>query len=94
MTAGLEARIDEIEALPGILDDWALPGATPAGAAFDVARTVARRAERVMVQLAARDTINPQALVYINRLSDLLFILARAANPPGGEVLWVPGGER
>jgi cob(I)alamin adenosyltransferase len=47
-----------------------------------------------VVRLAARETINPQAIAYINRLSDLLFILARAANPPGAEVLWVPGGER
>jgi cob(I)alamin adenosyltransferase len=71
-----------------------LAGGTPGAAQLHLARTVARRAERVMVRLAARDTINPQALVYINRLSDLLFILARAANPPGDEVLWVPGGER
>jgi cob(I)alamin adenosyltransferase len=47
-----------------------------------------------MVRLAALETVNAQALAYINRLSDLLFILARAVNPPDGEVLWVPGGER
>jgi cob(I)alamin adenosyltransferase len=90
----LEQRCDEVNERLEPLRSFVLSGGTPGAAGLHLARTVARRAERVMVQLAARDTINPQALVYINRLSDLLFILARAANPPGGEVLWVPGGER
>jgi cob(I)alamin adenosyltransferase len=90
----LEERCDEVNDRLEPLRSFVLSGGTPGAAELHLARTVARRAERVMVRLAARDTINPQALVYINRLSDLLFILARAANPPGGEVLWVPGGER
>ena len=76
------------------LRSFVLSGGTPAAAGLHLARTVARRAEREMVRLAAHETINAHAIAYINRLSDLLFILARAANPPGGEVLWVPGGGR
>jgi cob(I)alamin adenosyltransferase len=90
----LEQRCDEVNERLEPLRSFVLSGGTPGAAELHLARTVARRAERVMVQLAARDSINPQALAYVNRLSDLLFILARAANPPGGEVLWVPGGER
>jgi cob(I)alamin adenosyltransferase len=92
--AWLEQRCDEVNERLEPLRSFVLSGGTPGAAELHLARTVARRAERVMVRLAARDRINPQALVYINRLSDLLFILARATNPPGGEVLWVPGGER
>jgi cob(I)alamin adenosyltransferase len=76
------------------LRSFVLSGGTPAAAGLHLARTVARRAEREMVRLAAHEIVNTQALAYINRLSDLLFILARAANPADGEVLWVPGGER
>ena len=90
----LEERCDEVNDRLEPLRSFVLSGGTPGAAELHLARTVARRAERMMVRLAARETINPQALAYINRLSDLLFILARAANPPGGEVLWVPGGER
>ena len=63
-------------------------------ALLHLARTVCRRAERETVALAAAEPVGADALQYLNRLSDLLFLLARAANPPGGEVLWVPGGER
>ena len=90
----LEQRCDEVNDGLEPLRSFVLSGGTPTAAQLHLARTVARRAERVMVRLAARETINPQTLAYINRLSDLLFILARAANPPDGEVLWVPGGER
>jgi cob(I)alamin adenosyltransferase len=90
----LEERCDEINDRLEPLRSFVLSGGTPAAAQLHLCRTVARRAERELVRLAARATINPQALAYINRLSDLLFILARAANPPDGEVLWVPGGSR
>jgi cob(I)alamin adenosyltransferase len=92
--AWLEERCDDVNAQLEPLRSFVLSGGTPAAAQLHLARTVARRAERVIVRLAAREAVNPQALAYINRLSDLLFILARAANPAGGEVLWVPGGER
>lgn len=78
MTQHLEGHIATIEAMPGILDDWALPGATPAGAALDVARTVARRAERCIVRLAAAEAVpNEEVLRYLNRVSDLLWLLGR-----------------
>jgi cob(I)alamin adenosyltransferase len=89
----LEQLCDEVNDRLEPLRSFVLSGGTPGAAELHLARTVARRAERVMVALAAREPINPQALAYVNRLSDLLFILARAANPPDGEVLWVPGGE-
>lgn len=78
MTQVLETHIAEIEELPGLLDDWALPGATQAGAAIDVARTVARRAERCVVRLADAGAVpNEEVLRYLNRLSDLLWLLGR-----------------
>jgi cob(I)alamin adenosyltransferase len=90
----LEERCDEVNEQLEPLRSFVLAGGTPAAAQLHLARTVARRAERVIVRLAAREPLNPQALAYINRLSDLLFILARAVNPAGGETLWVPGGDR
>jgi cob(I)alamin adenosyltransferase len=90
--AWLEQRCDEVNDRLEPLRSFVLAGGTPAAAQLHLARTVTRRAERLIVGLAAREPVNPQALAYINRLSDLLFILARAANPPGHEVLWVPGG--
>jgi len=78
MTRVLEAHIAEVEKLPGLLDDWALPGATTAGAALDVARAVARRAERCVVRLADAGAVpNVEILRYLNRLSDLLWLLGR-----------------
>ena len=78
MTAQLENTIAAIEARPGVLDDWALPGATVGSAALDVARTVARRAERHAVRLAeAGEVPNAEMLRYLNRLSDLLWLLGR-----------------
>ena len=90
----LEARCDEVnDALPA-LTSFILPGGTPAAAQLHVCRTVCRRAEREIVALAAHEPVNAEATAYANRLSDLLFILARAANPPGSEPLWQPGASR
>ncbi len=89
----LERWCDEFnEPLPK-LASFILPGGTPAAALLHQARTIARRAERSSWALheADPDGTNRQALLYLNRLSDLLFILARRANP-GGDVLWAPGG--
>ena len=91
----LEAWCDEFnETLPK-LASFILPGGTPAAAFLHHARTIARRAERSAWALYEAEPAgtNQQALQYLNRLSDLLFILARVANP-GGDVLWKPGGDR
>jgi cob(I)alamin adenosyltransferase len=74
------------------LRSFVLPGGTEASARLHVARAVCRRAERLAVALAAEHGVNPSALAYLNRLSDLLFILARAANAGAREPLWRPGG--
>jgi cob(I)alamin adenosyltransferase len=74
------------------LKSFVLPGGTEAAARLHVARAVCRRAERLAVALAAEHGVNPAALAYLNRLSDLLFILARAANAGSPEPLWRPGG--
>ena len=78
------------------LRSFVLPGGTPGSALLHVARTVVRRAERTAWAAMSQhgDTMNPLAARYLNRLSDLLFILARAANEQVGDVLWKPGGER
>jgi cob(I)alamin adenosyltransferase len=91
----LEVWCDEYNADLPKLDSFILPGGTPGAALLHVARTVSRRAERSgwLLREADGDRVNPLALTYLNRLSDLLFILARRANP-GGDVRWVPGGER
>ncbi|HET8582408.1 MAG TPA: cob(I)yrinic acid a,c-diamide adenosyltransferase [Jatrophihabitans sp.] len=91
----LEHWCDEFNAELAKLNSFILPGGTPGAAYLHHARTLARRAERSAWVLydAAPEHTNPVALRYLNRLSDLLFILARAANP-GGDVLWRPGGER
>jgi len=90
----LEGLCDEVNEGVPPLTSFILPGGTPLAAQLHLARTVCRRAERAVVALAAVETVNASALAYVNRLSDLLFILARAANPPGEEPLWVPGGTR
>ncbi|MGH3037680.1 MAG: cob(I)yrinic acid a,c-diamide adenosyltransferase [Gaiellaceae bacterium] len=74
------------------LKSFVLPGGTESSARLHVARAVCRRAERLAVALAAEHDVNPAALAYLNRLSDLLFILARAANTGSAEPLWRPGG--
>jgi cob(I)alamin adenosyltransferase len=77
------------------LTSFILPGGTPAAAHLHMARTIARRAERLMTELAEREPINPAAIRYMNRLSDHLFVAARFANDKGaGDVLWVPGASR
>jgi cob(I)alamin adenosyltransferase len=91
----LEGWCDEFNGRLGKLSSFILPGGTPGAALLHVARTVARRAERSawsLYELDAEHT-NPLAITYLNRLSDLLFILSRIANP-GGDVLWKPGGDR
>jgi cob(I)alamin adenosyltransferase len=92
--AWLEGRCDELNDQLPPLTSFILPGGTPAAAQLHVCRTVCRRAEREIVALAAHEPVNAEATAYANRLSDLLFILARAANPPGAEPLWQPGASR
>jgi len=91
----LEADCDSYNAGLSDLKSFILPGGTPAGALLHVARTITRRAERSAWALMAVDAArtNPIAPNYLNRLSDLLFILGRVANPDG-DVQWVPGGDR
>lgn len=91
--AVLEGWCDEVnDRLPN-LTSFVLPGGSPRAAALHQARAVCRRAERSVVALAESDEVSPWALAYLNRLSDLLFILARDANAGGAnDVLWVPGG--
>ena len=91
----LEGWIDEFNADLPDLTSFILPGGTPGGAYLHVARTVARRAERAAWAAveAFPETTSVLPAKYLNRLSDLLFVLGRVANPEG-DVLWVPGGER
>jgi cob(I)alamin adenosyltransferase len=89
----LEQEIDEINDNLSALNSFILPGGTTLAAWLHLARTVARRAERQMTELATVEPVNEHAMQYINRLSDLLFVLARHANDGGkSDILWVPGG--
>lgn len=89
----LENAIDTLnDGLPP-LASFILPGGSEAAARIHVARATVRRAERSAVALAAAEPVNPQALAYLNRLSDYLFVLARATNA-GHDPLWVPGASR
>jgi cob(I)alamin adenosyltransferase len=91
--AALEAACDAYTERLAPLTSFVLSGGSPAAAALHMARTVCRRAERDAVALAGTQPVNSDALAYLNRLSDLLFILARIANDDGrGDVLWEPGG--
>ena len=93
----LEQEIDEMNAELKPLRSFVLPGGTPAAAALHMARTISRRAERLMVALAGEpnEPVGPAALKYINRLSDLLFVASRYVNDRGkSDVLWVPGQNR
>jgi cob(I)alamin adenosyltransferase len=94
-TERLEQACDRYNAPLAKLTSFILPGGTPAAALLHVSRTVVRRAERSTWALleAEPDRTSPEPALYLNRLSDLLFILARTANP-GGDVLWTPGGGR
>jgi cob(I)alamin adenosyltransferase len=93
----LERDIDSLNAKLSPLTSFVLPGATPAAAHLHLARTICRRAERIMVELAARpdEPVGAAAIQYINRLSDFLFVASRTMNNNGiGDVLWVPGQNR
>jgi cob(I)alamin adenosyltransferase len=90
---GLEELCDLVNERLEPLKSFVLPGGTEAAARLHVARAVCRRAERLAVALAAEHAVNPTALAYLNRLSDLLYILARAANAVSAEPLWRPGGD-
>lgn len=95
--ARLEADIDDLNKHLEPLRSFVLPGGTPAAAGMHVARTVARRAERLVVELAGQDgeIVSPDAVKYLNRLSDFLFVSARCLNDNGKtDVLWVPGKNR
>lgn len=93
----VETEIDALNTDLDPLRSFILPGGSAASAALHLARTVARRAERLMVELSENpdEPVNPAALRYINRVSDLLFVAARCANANGkDDVLWVPGKNR
>ncbi len=91
----LEQEIDSLNVDLQPLKSFVLPGGTAVAAFLHQARTVVRRAERQVTEIAAAEPINPEVVVYLNRLSDLLFVMARHANDRGAaDVLWVPGANR
>lgn len=91
----LESEIDDMNARLAPLRSFILPGGSPLSAHLHVCRTVSRRAERMAVELATMEAINPAAVKYLNRLSDWFFVAARIANNDGNDdVLWVPGANR
>jgi len=91
----LEQAIDRLNEHLEPLTSFILPGGSEAAARVHVARASARAAERAMVALAGKEAVNPAALAYINRLSDYLFVLARALNHNGaGDIRWIPGANR
>ena len=93
----LERDIDGLNAQLSALTSFVLPGGTPAAAYLHLARTICRRAERMMVELAARpdEPVSAAAIHYMNRLSDFLFVASRSMNNDGaGDILWVPGQNR
>jgi cob(I)alamin adenosyltransferase len=94
-TERLETEIDAMNATLAPLDSFILPGGSPAAAHLHLARTVVRRAERLVSELARAEEVNLEALKYLNRLSDYLFVLGRQVNDRGaGDVLWRPGANR
>jgi cob(I)alamin adenosyltransferase len=91
----LEQEIDRMNAGLAPLNSFILPGGTPLAAHLHLARTVTRRAERLVTELADQELVNPEAVKYLNRLSDHLFVLGRRVNDGGRlDVLWVPGANR
>ncbi len=93
LSARLEAEVAEMNATLPALSSFILPGGTPAAAQAHLARTITRRAERRVVQLAAEAAVNPAVVHYLNRLSDHLFVLGRVLNDGAArDVVWVPGG--
>jgi cob(I)alamin adenosyltransferase len=94
-TERLEGEIDGMNASLAPLDSFILPGGSPAAVHLHLARTVVRRAERLVSELAGAEEVNPEALKYLNRLSDHLFVLGRWVNDRGTlDVLWTPGANR
>lgn len=91
----LESEIDAMNAVLEPLRSFILPGGSALSAHLHVCRTVARRAERLSVELATMEAVNPAAVKYLNRLSDWFFVAARVANNGGtDDILWVPGANR
>ncbi len=91
----LETEIDTLNECLSPLTSFILPGGTPASSYLHMARTITRRAERNAIALAEQEAVNPQAVMYLNRLSDHLFVLARHLNDNGKQdVLWTPGANR
>jgi cob(I)alamin adenosyltransferase len=93
----IERDIDALNVPIPPLNSFILPGGSPAAAALHLARTIARRAERLMVELSVKpgEKVSPAAIEYINRVSDFLFVAARAVNDNGAnDVLWIPGANR
>lgn len=91
----IEQAIDVLNADLSTLRSFVLPGGSSASAHLHLARTVSRRAERLIVELAGREKVNPAAVRYMNRLSDYFFVASRYLNDKGGQdVLWVPGQNR
>jgi len=91
----LESEIDEMKASLAPLDSFVLPGGNAGAAYLHLARTVTRRAERLVCALAVEEPVNPEAVKYLNRLSDHLFVLSRKLNDNGTrDVLWRPGATR
>jgi len=91
----LESEIDTLNARLSPLRSFILPGGGALSAYLHLCRTVSRRAERLVVELAAAEPVNPDAARYLNRLSDWFFVAARIANDDGrADVLWVPGANR
>jgi cob(I)alamin adenosyltransferase len=89
----LEAEMAAMNAAQSKLTSFILPGGSPGATHAHMARTIARRAEREVVRLAGEEPVTPALIRYLNRLSDHLFVLARALNDNGaGDILWVPGG--
>jgi cob(I)alamin adenosyltransferase len=91
----LEAEIDAMTKVLEPLRSFILPGGSPLAAQMHLCRTVSRRAERLVVELATMESVNPSAVKYLNRLSDWFFVAGRMANDDGkADVLWVPGANR
>jgi cob(I)alamin adenosyltransferase len=91
----LEAEIDAMNARLTPLRSFILPGGSALAAHLHLCRTVCRRAERLAMELAAAEPVNPAATIYLNRLSDWFFVAGRIANGDGAtDVLWVPGANR
>jgi cob(I)alamin adenosyltransferase len=92
---GLERHIDRMNSAMEPLKSFILPAGDPGAAALHLARAITRRAERSAVAASETADLRPETLIYLNRLSDLLFVAARAVNQNGaGDVLWVPGASR